>query len=215
MFTIRKVEPHPVWHVEIDDRWELGMTFLRIQEHYESGNPDFQGKIFSLEEYMDWYASAYIKSKKLHGAFIYASNWAAFNVPGSSVLAVYLTFPEHSKKEVRLFNALLEEKAFDIEHFYVIANRRGAPKSFFNHEFRHALFAVNAEYREDVVAIVAQYPLVELSQWILKHYAPSVLVDEIQAYALTGWPSKVRVTLEMRALRRELKAVEKKYLTRP
>ena len=214
MLSIRKIPEYPVWHVESEDKWELAMTFLCMTEYYESVNPAFQGNVFSMEEYMDWYVREYSKSRKPYGAFTYASDWSAFNVPARAVRAVYEQFVQHSKKESWLFSELEKGGAFTETNFYLIGNQRGAPKAYFDHEFRHALFAVNGEYREDVIAIVSRYPLVELSQWILKHYAPSVLVDEIQAYALTGWPSKVRDTPEMRELRRELKKVEKKYLTR-
>lgn len=215
MFAIRKLEPYPVWHVEIDDRWELAMMFLRIQEHYESANPDFQGKIFTLEDYMDWYVRTHVKSKRLTGAFTYASDWSAFNVPSTSVLAVYMTFPGHSRKETLLFEALLREGAFENEHFYVIANRKGASRMFFEHEFRHALFAVNCEYREEISRIVQSFSVAELRAWILEHYSLSVLTDEIQAYALTGWPRDVPVvTDEMEKLRCKLKIAEKKYITR-
>lgn len=214
MLSIQKIKNYPVWHVESEDKWELAMTFLRMTEYYESMNPDFQGHVFSMEEYTNWYVRVYSKDKKPYGAFTYASDWSAFNVPARAVRAVYEKFAQHSSKETWLFAELKKDGAFAEADFYLIGNQRGSPKAYFDHEFRHALFAVNSEYRYDVIAIVSRYPLVELSQWILKHYAPSVLVDEIQAYALTGWPSKVRATDEMRALRRELKAVEKKYLTR-
>ena len=36
-------------------QYELAATFLRVQEHYES--PKFHGRVFSLEQYMDWYAA--------------------------------------------------------------------------------------------------------------------------------------------------------------
>lgn len=214
MLTIQMMPEYPVWHVESEDRWELAMTFLRMTEYYESVNSDFQGKVFSMEEYMDWYVRVYSKSKKPYGAFTYVSDWSAFNVPARAVRAVYEKFTQHSSKETWLFTELEKGGAFTEEDFYLIGNRRGSPKAYFDHEFRHALFAVNLEYREEVSLVVSRYPLVELSQWILKHYAPSVLVDEIQAYALTGWPSKVKATDEMRALKRELKIIERKYLTR-
>ncbi len=190
------------------------MTFLRMTEYYESVNPVFQGNVFSMEEYVDWYVRVYSKSKKPYGAFTYASDWSAFNVPARAVRAVYEQFAQHSNKETWLFTELAKDGAFSQSDFYLIGNQRGLPKAYFEHEFRHALFAVNPEYRDDVSLIVSRYPLVELSKWILMNYAPSVLVDEIQAYALTGWPSKVKATDEIRALKRELKIIERKYLTR-
>lgn len=203
-----------MWHVESEDKWELAMTFLRMTEYYESMNPAFQGRVFTTEEYMDWYVREYSKSKKPYGAFTYASDWSAFNVPARAVRAVSEQFAMHSNKEAWLFTELAKDGAFTETDFYLIGNQRGSPKAYFDHEFRHALFAVNREFREEVVGVVSLYPLVALTQWILKHYAPSVLIDEIQAYALTGWPSKVKVTDEMRALKRGLKIVERKYLTR-
>ena len=216
MRTLVKLSPYPIYHFESDDRWELAMTFLRMEEYYESGNPDFKGKIFTFEEYTDWYVGAYRKSKKLAGAFTYASDWSAFNVPGYAVRAVLNNFPEHSKKESWLFRELILQGAFAESEtdFYLIGNKSDAKKSYFAHEYRHALFAVNHEYKEEITQVVLRYPVLELREWILKHYAPSVLCDEIQAHALTGWPGDVRVTPEMRELRKELKLIERKYVTR-
>ena len=40
--------------VRAEHQYTLASAFLRFQEHYES--PKFRGEIFSLEEFMDWYA---------------------------------------------------------------------------------------------------------------------------------------------------------------
>ncbi len=210
MLTIRRLPLYPIWHVESDDRWELAMTFLRIEEFYECPNPAFQGKVFSLEEHMDWYVRVYSKNKKQTGTFTYAADWSAFNVPGSAVRAVYTTFTNHSLREKWLFDELIRQDAFDEEQFYLIGNMRGA-KNFFEHEYRHALFALNEEYRDEVTKVIRQHEVQKLRKWILAHYAPSVLEDEIQAYALTGWP-RCLITLEMSALKRKLKVIEKKYI---
>lgn len=212
MLTIRKLPDHPIWHVESDDRWELAMTFLRIEEYYECPNPRFQGNIFSLEAYMDWYVQDYSKKSSTYGAFTYAYDWSAFNVPSRAVRAVYETFPAHSAKETVLFDALREQGAFALEQFYVIGNKRGA-NAYFAHEYRHALFALNDSYRDEMRTVITQFAIPELRKWILSCYAPSVLEDEIQAYALTGWPGDVDITSEMRKLKRALKIIEKKYIT--
>jgi hypothetical protein len=211
MITLRKLAAYPIWHVESDDRWELAMTFLRIEEFYECPNPEFQGKVFSLETYMDWYVREYSKDKKPYGAFTYPSDWSAFNVPGSAVLAVYTTFTNHSEKERWLFGELMKQGALMEKQLYLIGNMRGAD-AFFEHEYRHALFALNPEYRAEVTAVVDRYAIPELRAWILTCYAQSVLTDEIQAYALTGWPRKCRPTLEMCVLKKELKVVEKRHV---
>lgn len=211
MISLRKLPGYPIWHVESDDRWELAMTFLRIEEFYECPNPDFQGKVFSLEAYMDWYVREYSKDKKPVGAFTYPSDWAAFNVPGKAVLAVYTTFTQHSEKEQWLFRELMKQGAFVEKQFYLIGNRCGAD-AYFEHEYRHALFALSAVYRQEVTSIVDGYALPELRTWILERYAPTVLTDEIQAYALTGWPKGCRATPEMTALKKQLKVVEKRHI---
>lgn len=211
MITVHKLPAYPIWHVESDDKWELAMTFLRIEEFYESPNPDFQGNVFSLEAYMDWYVQEYSKDKKPYGVFTYPSDWSAFNVPGSAVHAVYSTFTDHSKRERWLFRELMNQGAFTEKQFYLIGNKQGAD-AFFEHEYRHALFALNAEYSAEVTAIIDRYEIRELRAWILARYAISVLKDEIQAYALTGWPRGFHPTSEMRALERELKVVEKRHL---
>lgn len=211
MLTIRKLPGYPVWHVESDDRWELAMTFVRIEEYYESPNPLFQGKIFSLEAYMDWYVQEYSKTKKPYGVFTYASDWSAFNVPGKAVRAVCDTFIGHSKKELWLFNELLKQGAFQEEQFYLIGNERGA-KAYFEHEYRHALFALDREYHNAMIEIIACFPIAELRSWILERYSATVLLDEIQAYALTGWPKGCAVTGEMRMLKRLLKRIEQRHI---
>lgn len=215
MISIRKLPVYPIWHVESDSRWELAMTFLRIEEFYESPNPEFRGKIFSLEAYMDWYVCEYSKSKEPVGAFTYPSDWSAFNVPDSAVRAVCSTFTNHSEKELWLFNELMKQGAFAEKQFYLIGNTLGAHSSFFEHEYRHALFTLNADYRREVSEVIAQHPIRELREWILARYALTVMVDEIQAYALTGWPKAIPVTTEMRMLKKKLKIIEKRYIPAP
>ena len=208
MLTVRKLPDYPVWHVESDSRWELAMTFIRMQEWYESTNPQFKGQAFSLEAYMDWYVREFGGKKE---RFTYP-DWTAFNVPRRAVLAVFNGFSQISAKEQWLFRQLIDGGAFSTPNFYLIGTRKGAQKDF-EHEYRHALFALNEHYREEISLIVDQYEVPSLRGWMSRYYAPEVLKDEIQAYALTGWPYRVgRVTKDMYALREALKSVERKYL---
>src|SRR3989338_5883359 len=211
MLTIRKLPNYPIWHVESDDRLDLAMTFLRIEEYYESPNPLFQGKVFSLETYMDWYVREYSKTKKPYGAFTYASDWSAFNVPEVAVRAVCETFTGHSAKELWLFDELTKQGAFHEDQFYLIGNKRGA-KAYFEHEYRHALFALNREYHNAMIEIIACFPIAELRSWILERYSKTVLLDEIQAYTLTGWPKGCAITEEMRVLQQLLKRIEQRHI---
>lgn len=209
MITVRALPRYPIWHVESDNRWELAMTFLRMQEWYESTNPTFKGQPFLLEAYMDWYVREFGGKK---GSFTYPTDWSAFNVPKRAVLSVFEGFSQISAKEQWLFRQLIDRGAFSIENFYLIGTRNG-DKISFEHEYRHALFALNERYKEEISLVVDQYEVPELREWILKFYAPEVLKDEVQAYGLTGWPSRLKVlTEDMRSLRRALQSVERKYI---
>ena len=105
----------------------------------------------------------------------------------------------------------MKQGALTEKRFYLIGNKRGA-KAYFEHEYRHALFALNPEYRQEVTVVIDRYAVPELRTWILSCYAPSVLTDEIQAFALTGWSRKCRATPEMIELKKQLKVVEKRHL---
>src|SRR3989338_10609850 len=206
MLTIQELPTYPIWHVVSDNRDELAMAFLRMQKYYECPNPQFQGKIFTLKKYEDWYICTHP-----NGAFTYATDWSAFNVPGRVVRSVCETFADHSDNEQWLFTELQARGVFNGE-FYLIGNKCGEYENF-EHEYRHALFALNEKYRNVMSRIIAQYAVPELRSWIYKRYAPNVLIDEIQAHALTGWPKDCAVSCEMRKLKHELMQAEKQYIT--
>jgi hypothetical protein len=64
-----------IYLLRFKTQYELTSTFLRVQEYYES--PRFQGRIFTLEQFMDWYAAQY-------GSFSYFEDWSGFNVPSTA-----------------------------------------------------------------------------------------------------------------------------------
>src|SRR5262245_26903475 len=64
-----------IYLLVFETQYELASTFLRFQEHYES--PKFRKKIFSLEEFMDWYG------QENKGKFSYFKDWAGFNIPST------------------------------------------------------------------------------------------------------------------------------------
>lgn len=57
-----------VFHLNYLTQEQLASTFLRFQEHYES--PEFRGKIFTLDEYKEWYMTNSPNSIK-KGIFTY------------------------------------------------------------------------------------------------------------------------------------------------
>lgn len=83
MSTIKIVKSRiakDIYLLRFKTQYELAATFLRVQEHYES--PRFHGRIFSLEQFMDWYAKRY-------GNFTYYEDWAGFNVPSTALQPFY------------------------------------------------------------------------------------------------------------------------------
>jgi len=46
-----------IYLVIAPSQYILAATFMRFQEYHES--PEFKGRIFTVEEYMDWYAKTY------------------------------------------------------------------------------------------------------------------------------------------------------------
>ena len=67
-----------IFQVEAESQYDLAMTFIRIQEFYESPFREIRGHDFILEKYMDRYAKEY-------GNFTYTTDWNGFNVPGDIV----------------------------------------------------------------------------------------------------------------------------------
>jgi len=69
-----------IFLLDFETQEELTSTFLRFQEFYES--PEFQGKIFTLQEYKAWYT-------KLKGKFSYYTDWGGFNIPSRILESFY------------------------------------------------------------------------------------------------------------------------------
>src|SRR5687767_6039954 len=91
-----------IFVVRFQSQYELASTFLRVQEHYES--PRFRNRVFSLEQFMDWYARRY-------GAFTYYEDWAGFNVPSTALAAFYQgKFDPLLRKEQRLLKMFRGER---------------------------------------------------------------------------------------------------------
>lgn len=167
---------------------DLAYTFLRSQEFYESVSPDFQGKKFTWQEYVDWYSS---QSKT--GKFTYGEDWKGFNVPSNVINACYEINEERTEYDE--FFLSLVEKAKNmagisgLKDFYMIGVREGDEETL-DHEIAHGMFTVNKDYNKEMVALVYALPL-NVKKYLTDYlkdlgYAESVHVDEIQAYMSTG-----------------------------
>lgn len=166
-----------ILHVTFPTQQELASTFLRFQEYYESPNPMFKRKIFTLGEYRIWYAEEY-------GAFTYYDDWNGFNIP-SDILAPFIEgrFDPLSEQEQALVDALRNKRG----RYYIIGTVEKDWDTF-RHEMCHALYTTWTSYEIEVNKILDQYDLVPLEDWLRKQgYDDSVLLDECNAYIVGDW----------------------------
>jgi hypothetical protein len=170
----------------------MAMSFVRIQEFYESPNPRFRGKYFKLEDYMDWYVK-----ESGSDSFMYPSEWAGFNVPGDAWWRFGEAFAGHADfrlKEVALKLPFSCHDAAKIKAMYFIGIcEKGGRKSDIRHELAHALWYLRkwfGGYGAIARALVSRLPVplrMGLRKSLLSQgYCKAVLDDEINAYLSVG-----------------------------
>jgi hypothetical protein len=176
MGAIRKTRvADGIFVVTFATQYELAATFLRFQEYFESAR--FAGRIFSLEEFMDWYAATF-------GRFSYFEDWTGFNVP-STVFKPFKAgrFDPLLKKERRLMALFKGER----EPFYVIGVCGLSSRDDLTHELAHALFFQSDAYRKAVLNALAGYDVRAIERELNRlGYSQRVLKDEVHAYLISG-----------------------------
>jgi len=163
-YEIKEVKDR-VFAVIIPNHYDRAMTFCRVQEFYESPNPDFRGKHFNIWDFIEWY------SKEHKDAFTYAFDWGGFNIPLPVALECYegkenrnprkgyngvRSMPDTWKSkwdetmkdivwavESRMFN-----KKNRRDYNAYIIGAKDMEGDTFQHEVAHGLYYTNKEYRE-------------------------------------------------------------------
>jgi len=189
-----------IYLLRFKTQYELAATFLRVQEHYES--PRFHGRIFSLEQYMDWYAARY-------GNFTYYQDWAGFNVPSTALQPFYDgKFDPLTRKEKRLLQLFKNLRG----RFYAIGIYDSDAKGSLTHELAHAFFFTDAAYRQAVRQAISGYDTSALEKQLARMgYAKHVIPDEVQAY-LVASPGKLGAASHaLVPLRRKLRALFRRH----
>jgi hypothetical protein len=171
MLKIKSQPYNSVW-ISADSQEELGRTFIRFQEYYESPNPDFRGKIFTLGVVRQWYSVKY-------GADTYHHDWTGFNFPSKILLPFKQgLFDPLTSEEIELLNLF----KYRHDNFYIMGAQNSAT---LRHELSHALYDSNEKYRNEIDSYIKKNKrgLAKTRKYILdKGYAEEVLNDEIQAY---------------------------------
>lgn len=186
---VKKKEILPkIFLLEFDNQVNLMTTFCRFQEHYES--PEFRGRIFSLDEFKEWYAKTY-------GEWSYYTDWNGCNIP-SYILKPFIEgkFDPLTQEEQKLVNLFK-----NLDHpYYVIGVHKEHDALL--HETAHGLYYTNEEYKKKVDDVLKNYETDDFEKELLKiGYCEEVLADEVHAYALSG-SKKIEVKLPQELGRR-------------
>jgi hypothetical protein len=171
MLKIKKQPYNSVW-VSADSQRELGETFIRFQEHYESASPEFRNKIFTFGAVKHWYSMEY-------GADLYSDTWVGFNFP-SIVLVPFKQglFDPLTEQEIELLSLL----KYRHDNFYIIGAQN---KSTLRHELCHAMYGYSIKYKQEIDKFIAKNEkrFRKVRKYILdKGYCAEVVNDEMQAY---------------------------------
>jgi len=185
-----------IYLLRFETQYELTSTFLRVQEHYES--PQFHGRIFTLEQYMDWYVAE-------NGAFTYFQDWSGFNVPSTAFQPFYEgKFDPLTRKEKRLLALFGNLQG----RFYVI----GVYDDGKTHELAHALLFIDDDYRKAVREAMRGYDTSALEKQLAEAgYARHVIPDEVQAYIVAPSGELGAASRALMPLRRKLRALFRQH----
>lgn len=177
------------------DRTTIGKLFVRIQEFYESEYESIRSNYFTLAEFKNIYT-------KSRGAstFNYFSDWLGFNVPGTVVLEFYNLFGLKHNDIHPNEKVILDELVHFINDnnpkFYVIGYWLGVDNvdpilnDIFVHEFCHALYIVDHNYRKSSLDLLLNIPVKLRSRLYRKigqlGYSKGVMLDEAVAFLSTS-----------------------------
>lgn len=185
MLKIKKQPYNSVW-ISADSQKELGETFIRFQEYYESPSKKYRNKTFTLGDIKNYYSLMY-------GADLYSELWIGFNFPSS----VLIPFKEG------LFDPLtIQEKEllgllkYRNDNYYIIGAQNN---STLRHELSHAMYGYDTKYKIEIDNFIKKYnkQFSKVSKHILKRgYDKSVLNDELQAYITDNDDDFIRSNLD-------------------
>ncbi len=171
MLKLKKQPYNSVW-ISADSQTELGETFIRFQEYYESDNPEFRNQVFTLGSVKHYYSKEY-------GSDLYSDTWVGFNFPSS----VLIPFKQGLFDPLTNYETvLLEALKYRNDNFYIIGAQN---KSTLRHELCHAMYGYSIKYKNEIDKFITknQSRFKKVSKYILdKGYTKDVLKDELQAY---------------------------------
>jgi hypothetical protein len=218
-YSIEEVRPN-VFAVIVKDHYHRAMLFCRVQEFYESPNPQFRGKNFSIWDYIEWY------SREHNDVFTYTFDWGGFNIPLKTAWDCYEKLKEYeSPYDVVMDNIIrtIELKMFNKKNTrnwnaYIIG-ADSTESDTFEHEICHGLYATNKEYKllvDEVTETISTKDYLTFKNNLIKMgYTDGVIDDEIQAYLSTNYEytkfSKGVSKKVCKQLHKQYKAIFERY----
>ena len=197
--VVSKEVADSIYHLQFRDEYLMCSSLLRFQEHYEC--PKFKGKIFTLEQYMDYYANTF-------GNFTYFQDIGGFNIPSYALKKFYEgKFDPLTEKEKNILKIFADVT----EPFYIIATTKKSAtyENDFIHEMAHGLFYVDDEYKKAVRRILRGQDLSSIYHYLKdKYYHRAHFFDEAQALLLEDAESFSRTgakASDFAGVRRQLK----------
>jgi hypothetical protein len=190
-YKIEEVRPN-VFAVIVKDHYHRAMLFLRVQEFYESPNPQFRGKNFSIWDYIEWY------SRRNKDVFTYTFDWGGFNIPLKTAWDCYEKLKEYESPYDSVMDNIIstiELKMFNKKNTrnwnaYIIG-ADSTESDTFEHEICHGLYATNKEYKllvDEVTETISTKDYSTFKNNLIKMgYTEGVIDDEIQAYLSTNY----------------------------
>lgn len=188
-FKIKQVKPR-IFLFEFTDQYNMNMHFLRYQEFYESPNPKFRNKSFTIFDFMEWQAKT-----EGNGNFTYPTAWSGFNIPSNKFYeCLEFGIDNINKYDENMdyafgqcVNKLGYRETVDTK-FYIIGALKGNEKTL-QHEICHGLFYLNTEYKKEATKLVKALPKrirISMEKMLTKYgYTKQVFIDEINAYFST------------------------------
>lgn len=186
MFSLTK-ERDQVYCLHFDKQEDLCLTFLRYQEYYESGNPEFQHHAFTINDFKKWYSNTHGE-----GQFTYPTDWTGFNIPLDTISKVQeLGIPDpnfYDNFMSAVANYILNDA--QTSNCYLIGVF-GETKTALKHELAHALYFTNSKYKNKINEIFNNLPKGVRNTMVENldnnGYAASSVIDEFQAYIVDDY----------------------------
>lgn len=171
-----------IYLCSVKDRYDLAMTFCRVQEFYESPFKEIRGKKFSMMYFIELYSK-----RRGDGAFTYPNDWMGFNVPGTVVQEMFDLGIDDVTEYDRVIKNIHDQAG--TSHYYLIGSN-GKDKETINHELCHAFYFLYNDYKHAVNKIIKKISpgaYRKICNFLIKlGYTRQVLPDEVQAYLSTN-----------------------------